>query len=269
MQLTLDGDVEKDGIELMLDDYCKYQEVLNTNKSLMMSPMEFILNRKPGNRYGVFNDNGCILYDKNLPYITIGDDNLDSVDYSFLSIKQKDGFNYKTRKEYIYDINLCLEMKGKNFKNVKRSYKSSCKENLKVIISEDVHCMYDMYEAWRKTEGNKYFQIHDTTLHKNYVTYWDKIKDKMLLVFLLKDDNPIGFIMLEKTNKDFIYLESRKVLSEYIEHTVFFQIELMRILKSIGYNYVCDGGADKKGLSFFKQKFNPILLKTYTLTRKK
>ena len=268
MQLNLDGDIQKDEIELMVEQYDKLAKLLNSNMSLLMSPIEFLMNRKPGVRRLEFNYDGCILYDKDKPYIVIGDKNLKKVDYTFLSNSKNDEFNFKTRKEYVYDMDYVLSLKGKKLKNLRNTYNKTKNNNLSIEISDDINIMFDIYEEWRKTVGKKYFQIHDTTLHKNYVKYWNKIKDYMILVYLKDGDNYVGFSMFEKTDKDFIYSESRKVLTEYLEYTTFFHIECMKLLQLRKYKYMCDGGADKRGLSFYKQKFDPIIIKTYTLVRK-
>lgn len=267
MQLTLDGDVQKDGIELMIEQYDKLCRHLNSNMSLLMSPVEFLLNRKPGVRRIEFNDDGCILYQQDKPYITIGRKNLDKIDYTFLSIEKHEDFKYKTRKEYVYDMDKVLTLKGKDLKNLRNTYNKTKDNELNIEVSNNISVMYDIYDEWRKTVGKKYFQIHDTTLHKNYVNYWKGIKHNMILIFLKHGDKYVGFSMFEHTDKDFVYSESRKVLTDYLEYTTYFHIECMKLLSNT-YKYMCDGGADKRGLSFYKKKFSPIVLETYTLERK-
>jgi len=269
-QLTLFGDTVKDSIETLIEQYKKLQLCLNTNKSLLMAPMEFILNRPPGIRTSIFTNDGCILYENNSPYIVIGKEAIETVDSAKLAIEKPESCFYKAKKEYIYDLNLLSTFRtNKKLYNIKRMYNKSKKLGLTIEISSDIKPMYEIYKEWKITEGKKYFQIHDTVLHKNFVKYWDKIKDKLLLVYLKDGNKYCGFIMFERTDKDFIYLMSRKVLSQYISNTVFFQLKIFKKLyKEYNCNFISDGGASKKGLQFYKEKFRPIVIKTYSFTKK-
>lgn len=265
IQKTLSGTTYKNDIEQMLYDYDQIAKLLNTNKSLMLSPLEFMFNRKKGRKIQIFKDS-CILYQEDIIYGVIGKA-IDKVNTCKYSIKKPNNCRYKTKKEYIYDIKKILNYKkDKTLYNIKRLC-NKYEGKFQIKETKNIESAKIIYEKWKQTEGKKYFQIHDTTLHNNIFKYWEKIKEKVLLYYLKDNKKTIGYIILEKTDKKFIYLMIRKVLSEYIGVTTYFHVKVMEDLYKKGYKNVSDGGADKKGLKFYKEKFRPHILKTYSFRK--
>ena len=174
----------------------------------------------------------------------------------------------KTDQEYIYDINAVIEMKGSDFRDLRKSVNKIRKLNpvFKEMGSEDLNESMDLLKNWRKVQGRKNNFLLDWGYTRKALMIFSELPKEDLYSWCIRIDNKmVGFAMAGPITKN---VANFFVIKTDIDVSGLSLYLRWRVLKELRSFLVVNDASDLgiKGLKQHKMKLRPCEFNTtYTL----
>jgi len=175
----------------------------------------------------------------------------------------------KTEHEYIYDINAVIEMKGSEFKDLRKSVNKIKKLNpvFKEMGFEDLNESMDLLKNWRKVQGRKNNFLLDWGYTRKALMIFSELPKEDLYSWCIRIDNKmVGFAMAGPITKN---VANFFVIKTDIDVSGLSLYLRWRVLKELRSFLVVNDASDLgiEGLKQHKMKLRPCEFNTtYTLS---
>jgi len=164
---------------------------------------------------------------------------------------------------YTLSTQKVIEHSGRSFRNFRHSIHLANKNGLSATcfdLQKDKTTLLNLVKTWAENTAQEGYSKEDLTAPTCAIIELMETSDLPLHGLIVKKEgNPVGFMTWEETNEKESLANSMCGLSiEDKGVAEFIYLSMSKILYERGFEYLCIGGCETKGLDAFKRKMNPI-----------
>ncbi len=156
-----------------------------------------------------------------------------------------------------------VEHQGGNYRNFRHGINLANEANLSATLvdtEKDKTTILKLVDIWADSNAQGGYSKDDLTAPTRAIlTLMDETELPLHGMIVHKDSQPVGFMTWEETNPEAGIANSMCCLSFKEKGAAeFIYLSMAKILNERGFDYLCIGGSESKGLDSFKRKINPV-----------
>ncbi len=162
-----------------------------------------------------------------------------------------------------YSTRRIVEHAGRQFRNFRHGVNLARDRNLTARLattSDDRQTIVKLTDAWvqEKSTQNDMNDVMTTPARK-LVSLMAETDLPLHAIIVHEGDTPVGFLIWEETSAPTGLANALCGMSTAGKGThEFTYLSMAQILQRRGFDHICDGGSETKGLDAFKRKMNPV-----------